>query len=94
MQTRNPDYIYKNDLDKACSQHDMAYSSYKDSAKRTQSDRILRDKAFKIASNANNGNFKVELDFPSYATKAELSIVTKVDIAKLAAKSDLASLKA
>ena len=58
MQTGNADYIYKNDLDKACSQHDMAYSKYKDSTKRTQSDRILRDKAFKIASNANMMDIK------------------------------------
>ena len=29
----------------------MAYDKYKDLAKRTQSDEILRDKVFKIASN-------------------------------------------
>ena len=27
MQTGNKDYIYKNDLDKACFQHDMAYGN-------------------------------------------------------------------
>ena len=27
MQTRNVDYIYKNDLDKTCFQHDIAYVS-------------------------------------------------------------------
>ena len=36
-------------LDKACF-HDMAYGKSKDLTKRTQSDKILRDKAFKIAS--------------------------------------------
>ena len=51
MQTGNTDFIYKNDLDKACFQHDMAYGKPKDLAKRTQSDKVLRDKAFKIASN-------------------------------------------
>ena len=51
MQTGNTDYIYKNDLDKACFQHDMAYSKFKDLAKRTQSDKVVRDKAFEIASN-------------------------------------------
>ena len=51
MLTRNTDYIYKNDLDKACSQHDMAYGKYKDLAKRTQSDKVLKDKAFEIESN-------------------------------------------
>ena len=30
MQTGNTDYIYKNDLYKACFQHDMSYGKYKD----------------------------------------------------------------
>ena len=50
MQTGNTDFIYKNELDKACFQHDMAYGKSKDLAKRTQSDKVLRDKAFRIAS--------------------------------------------
>ena len=51
MQTGNTDFIYKNELDKACFQHDMAYGKSKDLIKITQSDKVLRDKAFKIASN-------------------------------------------
>ena len=43
--------IYKNDLDKACFQHNMAYNIFKDLEKRTQSDIVLKNKAFKIASN-------------------------------------------
>ena len=50
MQTGNTDFIYKNELDKACFQHDMANGKSKDLAKRTQLDKVLRDKAFKIAS--------------------------------------------
>ena len=50
MQRGNTDFIYKNVVDKACFQHDMAYGKSKDLAKRTQSDKVLRDKAFKIAS--------------------------------------------
>ena len=50
MQTGNTDFIYKNELDKACFQHDMAYGKSKDLTKRTQLDNALRDKAFKIAS--------------------------------------------
>ena len=50
MQTGNTNFIYKNELDKACFQHDMAYGKSKDLVKRTQSDKVLRDKAFKIAS--------------------------------------------
>ena len=52
MQAGNTNYIYKNDLDKACFQHDRTYGRYKDLAKRTESDEVLRDKAFEIASNS------------------------------------------
>ena len=41
--------IYQNELDKACFQRDMAYGDFKDSTKRTVSDKILRDKAFNVA---------------------------------------------
>ena len=51
MQTGNTDFIYRNELDKACFQHDMAYGDFKDLTKRTQSDKVSRDEAFKIASN-------------------------------------------
>ena len=50
MQTGNTDFIYRNELDKACFQRDVAYDKSKDLAKRTQSDKVLRDKAFKIES--------------------------------------------
>ena len=50
MQTGNTDFIYKNELDNACFQHDMAYAKAKDLVRRTQSDKVLRAKAFNIAS--------------------------------------------
>ena len=50
MKTGNTKFICKNELDKACFQHDMAYGKSKDLKKRAQSDKLLRDKAFKIAS--------------------------------------------
>ena len=49
-ETRDTSYIYKNELDKACFQHDMAYGDVKDLARRTAL-RVLRDKAFNIAKN-------------------------------------------
>ena len=49
-ETGGTSYIYKNELDKACFQHDMAYGDFKDLTKRTAADKLLRDKAFKIAS--------------------------------------------
>ena len=50
IQTSNTNFIYRNEFDKACFQHDMAYGKSKDLTKRTQSGKVLRDKAFKIAS--------------------------------------------
>ena len=38
-------------MDEACFQHDIAYGKYKDLEKRTQSDKVLKDKAFEIANN-------------------------------------------
>ena len=51
MQTGNTDFIYKNESDKACFQHDAAYSDSKDFVKRTQSDKTSKDKSFKTANN-------------------------------------------
>ena len=50
MKTGNTDFIYRNELDKPCFQHDMAYGKAKDLIRRTQSDKALKDKAFKIAN--------------------------------------------
>ena len=44
-------YIYRNELDKACFQRGMAYGDFKDLAQRTASDKVLKNKAFKIAGN-------------------------------------------
>ena len=44
-------YIYRNELDKACFQHDAAYADNKDLLNRTRADKILGDKAYAIASN-------------------------------------------
>ena len=49
-ETGDTSYIYKNELDKACFQNDMSYGDFKELAKRTSADKVLRDKAFKIAS--------------------------------------------
>ena len=50
-ETGDTSYIYKDELDKACFQHDMAYGDFKNINRRTVSDKILRDKAFNIAKN-------------------------------------------
>ena len=44
-------YIYRNELDKACFQHDSTYTGHKDLINRTKADKVLRDNAYNIASN-------------------------------------------
>ena len=58
MKTGNTDFIYKTELDKACFQHDMAYGKSKDLVKRTQSDKVLKNKAFKIANDRNYDGYQ------------------------------------
>ena len=41
MENGNTDFTYRNELDKACFQHDMAYVKSKDLIKRRQSDKVL-----------------------------------------------------
>ena len=54
-------YIYKNDLDKAYFQHDIAYNKFKDLEKRTQSDIVLKNKALRIASNPKYNGYETGL---------------------------------
>ena len=58
MHTGNTNFIYKNELDKAYFQHDMAYGKSKDLTKRTQSDKVFKDKAFKIASDLKHDSYQ------------------------------------
>ena len=51
-ETGNANYIYKNELDKACFQHDIAYEDFKDLKRGTFSEKVLKDKAFNIAKNS------------------------------------------
>ena len=50
-QTGDTRYIYRNELDKACFQHDSAYADYKDLINRTKPDKVLRDNSYDIAIN-------------------------------------------
>ena len=51
-ETGDTNYVYKNELDKACFVHDAAYSDSKDLTKRTVADKILKNRAFDIAKDA------------------------------------------
>ena len=52
-ETEETSHIYKNELDKACFQHDMSYGDFKDLEKRTASHKVLKNKTFSIAKNPN-----------------------------------------
>ena len=57
-ETGDTSYIYKNELDKACFQHDMAYGDFKDLARRTTSDKVLGNKAFNIVKSPKYGGYQ------------------------------------
>ena len=75
MQTGNTDFIYRNELDKACFQHDMAYGKSKDLVKRTQSDKVLKDKAFKIASDPKYNGYQRGLALMVYKLKNLVEVI-------------------
>ena len=50
MQTGDTNFIYRNELDQACFQYDMDYGKSKDLIRKTQTDKVLKVKAFKIAT--------------------------------------------
>ena len=50
-ETGDTSYIYKNEFDMACFQHNMVYGDFKDLKKTTFSDKVLRDKTLNFAKN-------------------------------------------
>ena len=58
METGDIKYIYKNELDKACFQHDLAYGYFKDLKRRTQSDKVLKTKPLKLQAIQNMMDIK------------------------------------
>ena len=53
-ETDDLNFIYKNVLDKAFFAHDVAYADNKDLAKKTISDKMLKDRVYEIALNSQN----------------------------------------
>ena len=60
-ETGDSQYIYQNELDKACFQHDMAHGNFKDLTRRTASDKILHDEAFNIVKNLRYSGYQCGL---------------------------------
>ena len=76
-ETGDTKYIYKNELDKACFQHDMAYWDFKDLARRTATNKVLRDKAFNLKKILNMTDMKggYLLWFTNFLIKGLLQVV-------------------
>ena len=88
-QTGNTSYIFKNELDKACFKHDSAYADYKDLPNRTRADKVLRDKAYEIASDSKYDGYQRRLASMAYKfcdKKTSASGVKRIDIKKTGAK--------
>ena len=66
METGSTYYIYKNKLDKAYFPHDMAQGKSKDLVKRSQSEKLLKYKAFKIANDRNYDRYQRGLALMAY----------------------------
>ena len=72
-------YIYRNELDKACFQHDAAYADNKDLLNRTRADKILGDKAYAIASNPQYDGYQrgLAIWYTSFLTQKLLHLIKR-----------------
>ena len=79
-ETGDTSYIYKNELDKACFQHYMAYEDFKDLKRRTFSDNVLIDKGFNIAKNPKYDGYQRRLAYIVYKVFDKKSTGSSVNI--------------
>ena len=84
-ETDNLKYLYRNELDKVCFAHHAAYSDRKDVAKRTISDKILKDKTYEIARNCNCNGYESALAsmvYKFFDNKIEWEIIVNEQLAQ------------
>ena len=60
-ETGDSRYIYQNELNKACFQHDIAYGDFKLLNRRIAADKLLRGKTFNISKNPKYGGYQCGL---------------------------------
>ena len=77
-------HIVKNKLNAACFQHDYAYNKYKDSVNRTQSDIVLKNKAYKIGVDPKIDGFQRSLAAIVYKFFSERSKGSRIENKQLA----------
>ena len=69
METGDRPVIFKNKLDEACFEHDMANGGFTDLIRRTQSDIVLKNKALKISGNPKYNGYERGLAIMVYNYK-------------------------
>ena len=77
-------YIYRNELDKVCFQHDAAYADNKDLLNRTRADKILRYKAYDIANNPQYDGYQrglASMVYKFFDTKASSPVERPLEVA-------------
>ena len=79
-ETGDTNYIYKNELDKACFAHDAAYSNSKDLIKRTVADKILKNRGFNIAKDPKDDGYQRGLASMVYKFFDKKSGVVKINL--------------
>ena len=87
--TSDTRYIYRNELDKACFQHDSAYADHKDLINRTEADKVLRDKSYDIANNPDYDGYQRGLasmvyNFFDKKSTAEPSALARISLERTA----------
>ena len=65
-ETGDANYICKNELSKTCFEHELVYGDFKDLARSTASDKVLRNKTFNIAKNTKHDGNQRGLAFMVY----------------------------
>ena len=80
---RNLKHLYRNELNKSCFAHAAEYSDGKDLAKRTISDKILKNRAYEIAGNRGYDGHQRALASTAYTffdkkTGSEMSVNEQV----------------
>ena len=93
-QTGDTCYIYRNELVKACFQHDSAYADHKDLINRTEADKVLRDKAYDIASNPEYDGYQrglASMVYKLFDKKATAEPTTKSSSLECSAKHVMGS---
>ena len=81
-ETCNLKHSYRNELEKSCFAHDAAYCVSKGLARRTISDKVLKDRAYEIAKNRGYDGYQRALVSMAYKifyekTRSGVSVTEK-----------------